>query len=1110
MTVQFAATFQTDSVIVRLIAKGFLNRRQTIPFREWSDKAPPSSTSAMGMVSRILREHSGEEDPPLTIIEDGLGVSLSHRFVANLVEHQAIGLGLPPSTSLLLNVQNKGDIAQPTFEVTYRWMESSSATAFGVSVAGSILTHRRIPARIPQPLYSLIEAIDGYNSADIANDEVRFRHLSALQEIISERAANRPDVQVDAYIRNTIIVVASSFSLSLHADRKGFQLDPVLFGRKLTEAWCESEGAARIIESESLLPENYQKKFVKRFQEWPECRDRYSLDLKYYLYIDPSLRKALHVVRKVQGADEKSRREFARNPQRHLKEMLAGEFDENAIERLFIPTEEYSARIVDLAIWEPTVLPWIKRAPNSWLPENFGLMVGDVRIELPPEEIEDARSKVDAAIAQGKETVEIGGRTVPATAATQAALEKLIGLVRPLPGNKTPADPSKEGKQFLVVDENFETVTFAKRPKARAKFEYRLPNLLASTLLEHQEDGLAWLEECWCAGYPGVLLADDMGLGKTITALSFLAWLRKSQRAKRLERRPILIVAPVGLLKNWSAEHNRHLRGDGLGVCLKAYGTDTSKLKTGATKGSDIDQGCATLCFDTIAKADWVLTSYDALRDYHLSFAKVHFAAIVYDEAQKLKNPASQWARAAKAMNTDFTLAMTGTPIENRCEDLWAIFDVAYPGYLPEGKSFSKTYTTDDVTVLGELRAKMLDRQEGNPAVMLRRLKADQLKGLPKKIEMPVERNMPPKQADAYRDAVTAARNGSSSQGEMLRTLHSLRGISLHPIDPQQAKNCGHNEYVEWSARLAVTFERLREIQRKGEKVLIFLESLEMQDLLAQMLKKEFRMKEQPLLIHGGIPGDKRQEYVDAFQKQNRNEFDVMILSPKAGGVGLTLTAATHVIHLSRWWNPAVEDQCTDRAYRIGQGRDVTVCFPLAIHPDPDLREYSFDLKLHSLLNRKRELSRNVLIPPVSQIDESELFWDTVNGSRQGNGESDSLKEIDRMTPSQFESWLLRKMSDKGWITYRTPTTGDAGADGIFKDPYGNCAIIQAKHRLAARNCDSEAVDNLIRARNKYQMPMAQLYAITNAKGFTATAIERATRHGITLIARDSIMTFIK
>ncbi len=377
---------------------------------------------------------------------------------------------------------------------------------------------------------------------------------------------------------------------------------------------------------------------------------------------------------------------------------------------------------------------------------------------------------------------------------------------------------------------------------------------------------------------------------------------------------------------------------------------------------------------------------------------------------------------------------------------------------------------------------------------------------MPKKV-LPIQKPMPPKQAEAYAAAVAEGRKASAA-GEMLRTLHALRGISLHPVDPQQAREYGHSEYISWSARLAVTFEILRDIAKKREKALIFLESLDMQDLLAAMLKREFNLARQPMLIHGGVPGDRRKALVDKFQREQRGEFDVMILSPKAGGIGLTLTEANHVIHLSRWWNPAVEDQCTDRIYRIGQNRTVHVYYPMAVHPNPDIREFSFDLKLHALLDRKRELSREVLVPPISPGDEASLFRDTVGVQSRSDGEVNSLDEIDRMTARQFEDWVLRQLCAKGWRVNRTPVTGDGGADGILYDPSGNPAIVQLKHRQCDSRCSDEPIDDLLRARKAYTMPTATLFAVTNAKGYSAKAVERADRHGVTLICRVNLISW--
>lgn len=162
-------------------------------------------------------------------------------------------------------------------------------------------------------------------------------------------------------------------------------------------------------------------------------------------------------------------------------------------------------------------------------------------------------------------------------------------------------------------------------------------------------------------------------------------------------------------------------------------------------------------------------------------------------------------------------------------------------------------------------------------------------------------------------------------------------------------------------------------IYSQKEKVLVFLESRNHQEPFAELLRKRYNLSRLPKILNGQTPAASRQKYVQEFQAE-RNEFDVMILSPKAAGVGLTLTAANHVIHLSRWWNPAVEDQCTDRVYRLGQDKDVHVYYPLAIHSQPHLSEFSFDLKLHQLLERKRILSRDVLMPPQTGQEEVELY----------------------------------------------------------------------------------------------------------------------------------------
>jgi SNF2 family DNA or RNA helicase len=226
---------------------------------------------------------------------------------------------------------------------------------------------------------------------------------------------------------------------------------------------------------------------------------------------------------------------------------------------------------------------------------------------------------------------------------------------------------------------------------------------------------------------------------------------------------------------------------------------------------------------------------------------------------------------------------------------------------------------------------------------------------------------MPPRQLDAYERAL-AMKEVSGPQG-MLGMIHALRRVSLHPVLMEGGSGTEEVRFEE-SARMSATIKVLDDVARQGEKALVFLESLDLQDAdqLPLILKKRYGLKRLPMVINGEVGTDARQSRVDTFQ--NESGFDVMLLSPKAGGVGLTLTAANHVVHLSRWWNPAVEDQCSDRVYRIGQTRPVHIYYPLAILPDEE--DASFDVQLQQLMDRKRQLAQNLLAAPAFTKDDYE------------------------------------------------------------------------------------------------------------------------------------------
>jgi SNF2 family DNA or RNA helicase len=374
----------------------------------------------------------------------------------------------------------------------------------------------------------------------------------------------------------------------------------------------------------------------------------------------------------------------------------------------------------------------------------------------------------------------------------------------------------------------------------------------------------------------------------------------------------------------------------------------------------------------TLRQADWVLTTYETLRDYDRDFGQVEFAAILLDEAQKIKTPGVRITDAAKAMNARFRVALTGTPVENRLADLWCIVDTIHPGCLSDLKSFSSTFERNpDPESLTKLK-RSLDSSFGHrPPLLLRRLKEDQLPDLPARTEDRRAEQMTGAQLAAY-DRIVQSALSIQRRGGVLEALQGLRSVCLHPDPESEVRD---EEFIAASARLRVAFRALDRIAANRERVLIFLDDLALQAKLVGIIQRRYRLPTPPMVINGQVDGRSRQVRVNRFQAETE-AFDALLLSPRAGGVGLTLTSANHVIHLSRWWNPAVEDQCTGRVLRIGQTRPVTVHLPVATLPG---ERRSFDENLHALLERKRRLMRDALMPPAAtDADRDELLQQTI------------------------------------------------------------------------------------------------------------------------------------
>ena len=423
------------------------------------------------------------------------------------------------------------------------------------------------------------------------------------------------------------------------------------------------------------------------------------------------------------------------------------------------------------------------------------------------------------------------------------------------------------------------------------------PRLLA-TLRPYQDAGVRWLY-LLCRLRLGACLADDMGLGKTIQLLALLLVLAREEP----NAGPSLLVVPASLLANWEAEAQRFAPSLRVLIVHPAY------LPASQARALNAAQ---------LKRFDLVITSYATLTRVP-ALAAMDWRLAVLDEAQTIKNPGAQQTRQVKTLKAQTRIALTGTPVENRLSDLWSLFDFTHPGLLGSGKVFA-----DFSRRLAKSGHYGPLRELVRPYI-LRRLKTDKtvIADLPDKTELKAWCHLRPAQAALYeqavRDLAAALENadGIARKGLVLATLMRFKQICNHPSQWLGDSAWGEAD----SGKLARLRELAEVIAAKQEKVLVFTQFRETTQPLAAFLGTVFGRA--GLVLHGGTPVAKRRELVKAFQDDELIPF--FVLSLKAGGAGLNLTAASHVIHFDRWWNPAVENQATDRAFRIGQQRNVLV-----------------------------------------------------------------------------------------------------------------------------------------------------------------------------------------
>jgi SNF2 family DNA or RNA helicase len=444
--------------------------------------------------------------------------------------------------------------------------------------------------------------------------------------------------------------------------------------------------------------------------------------------------------------------------------------------------------------------------------------------------------------------------------------------------------------------------------------EIPVPDSLNAGLRAYQQRGFSWNINNLLNGF-GTILADDMGLGKTIQAISTILYLKENDFIKNR----VVVVVPTSLLNNWESE-------------LEKF---APSLKYFSYYGVDRE----------IKKSDIMITTYDIVRRDLEVVKKQKIDCLIIDEAQKIKNPNTQITKAIKSIKAKYKIALSGTPVENNLSELWSIFDFALPKYLKTLNDFQKNYAKD--IEIKKDKTKIEKLKKITAPFMLRRLKSDKniAPDLPEKIIIDEYSTMTKEQAGLYQSVVDESfemMEDEENKGALvLKLIISLKQICNHPrnfdktspIDPKL------------SAKSEQLLTLLETILQRDEKVLIFTQYTEMGDILVKMI--EDRLLTTPLFLKGSQSKKKRDELIDSFQNDPKHK--IFILSLKAGGVGLNLTEANHVIHYDLWFNPAVENQATDRAFRIGQKRNVTVY--------RFITKNSFEEKIDKMIKAKQELS---------------------------------------------------------------------------------------------------------------------------------------------------------
>lgn len=952
-----------------------------LDFADWAQQGPVEALP-------VLRRFAAWADEDFaTWNEETKTFAVPDLLLAQLSESEIGTLRLFPARTISLEIQRTG--VGGSADCHLKPVLRTDRILYSYELEGILLKRSRATQILPPVLFMALDAVERWNTSASLPEDERKVAWAGLSDLF--RASNLPTLQdVAGRMR---LITASQLSIEFDPDTGDFR--PYLLRPEY-----KAEGEERRFRP--LLTAQQAKDFnvwVKSSSKLPKS---FSLGNNTYLVLNPEARVVLDVIAKEARGTPAERAAFVANPRRAVLRALESQGGVNAdwserLSQTFFETPDFLSKRVDaFGPWHPKSCAFVKPIKTNWFDDgddHFMMTIAGRPTPVTEKEVRQLLAKIRRAEERGDSHITFKDEEFEVAEIDREALELFLAQIAPEKKEEKPKkesdDDSEKSKKSgeskaehneavrfgpIITDNLKQLGYFAKinpRPDWRAPVKGFVNGI---SLYEHQREAVEWLQDLWRRGIPGALLADDMGLGKTLQCLAFLKWIDDCQKEGDGEdAAPALIVAPTGLVMNWKQEAENYFGGN-LPAPLVLTGREAGKmigLPFSVRK-------------DRIEKDAWVITSYETMRDKIELFGNIRWGLVVFDEAQRIKTPISLVTECAKSLKQNFVLALTGTPVENSLTDLWSILDAVVPGFMGTLSDFNAKYVkAEDPIESGRTLHELLTGQyeaAGEPVrLMMRRVKRDCLSALPAKRTEVRAKTMPPEQREAYREAAAGRRLSKpgatlvKGKGSGLQKLQALMSVSLLP-DPIDKGLELTDDVIRRSGRLQAFFEILDDIHAKNEKVIIFVNRLAVIGAVARAIQRRYNLPSIPETIEGSMPPKARQRVVNRFQTAPAG-FDALVLSIRAASTGITLTAANHVIHLERWWNPAVEDQASDRVYRIGQkASEVVIHIPQAVFDEnaPE-SDRSFDAILERFLNQKRELSRSVLVPAVGENDEEAL-----------------------------------------------------------------------------------------------------------------------------------------